>query len=362
MIGYAAIELLGLFSSDEEEEEKPKSKPVQFSLDDIEENLCWRWFRFEKKHIHELVELLDIPSVKYSHGLRPNPLTALCMTLFKLAHPVKYMLRKRIFGYSGTSFTRIITAVLKHLCTKFKHVLYWDDSRINSKAVITHADYISYKCKDATEIVWAVVSEKEIPVCGPSIRYKGKYIRPNISHVVRYQCITTPDGIVISVFRADPGSSSDSSLWSMSKIDQKLMAMYPKGKSQPCPYVIYQDKPRVEAPEWGLTTQCKIPQIGSEQWKARPAKYWQRKAKYNEFFEALPEAGNWSFNSILEWFSPGPELKQHRRNSEYLFPASIFFANIYCCYYVNEISEYFDCEPPHVHEYLGVSPVSSSAN
>jgi hypothetical protein len=68
--------------------------------------------RFTKHQIRILVVALKIHAIEWSHGNRPDPTTALVITLYRLAWPRPLHDLCDVFGYSESWISRVVNDVV----------------------------------------------------------------------------------------------------------------------------------------------------------------------------------------------------------------------------------------------------------
>lgn len=297
---------------------------------------------------------MDMASVKYSHRQKPEPLKALCITLYRLSYPSRHFDRKQLFGYSTASLSRIYTAVMKHLDSKFKHILYWNDKRLTATKIAEYASCVKAKSGNTVGNVWAFVDGIRQKVCRPVVEQRVNYSQ---LHAINYQGITAPDGLVVSLYRRDYGTTQDSSMWLTSGIQDKIRTIFSKerAKEEACPYLVYADFGY--SPNWELAIPYRIPEETSIGWNKEPVAVWNERQGFNTTMKMLQETVERSFGRVTSLFSFSLMVKQMKLNqphSEHIFPTSVLFTNLHSCYYRNQTSIYFDCAPPTPEEYLGL--------
>ncbi|KAF6215314.1 hypothetical protein GE061_010066 [Apolygus lucorum] len=135
---FAELYVNGLLSSDDLhsvfevflEHEGSRNLPRDFrgifSLDDFDEEEAVRQFRFEKRDLPRLQQLLGIPHSVHTggpNGYRVPGLTALCVLLRRLAYPNRWSDLEIIFGMSKSALSAIVSWTTRFIVDGKGHIL-----------------------------------------------------------------------------------------------------------------------------------------------------------------------------------------------------------------------------------------------
>ncbi|KAK9317612.1 hypothetical protein V1522DRAFT_149330 [Lipomyces starkeyi] len=88
---------------------------VAFDLDRLDDNRIQYESKFSKAEIYEILPHLKLHEIQWSHRCKPEPLTALCIVLRRLAYPVTYGDLANMFGMSPSWLCLVFRDVVDHV-------------------------------------------------------------------------------------------------------------------------------------------------------------------------------------------------------------------------------------------------------
>lgn len=158
-------------------------------------------------------------------------------------------------------------------------------------------------------------------------------------HALKYQIITTPDGLIADCFGPMVGRRHDLALLKECRLLDRLSSL-PKDLNNQSYYIYgdaaYHSNEFMQAPFKG----CNL----SEDME-----------RYNRAMSEVRLTVEYGFQRVVTlWafvdFKKNQKLKLSKIGKQYL--VAIMLANLHCCMYGNQTCQYFDIQPPTAEEYL----------
>jgi len=161
-------------------------------------------------------------------------------------------------------------------------------------------------------------------------------------HALKYQLVVTPDGYIAVLHGPFPGSKHDSQILTDSELLNHLEEIMPRG-GLGLIFALYADF-AYPTSVW-LTTGVRAAVPGSPE------------AFFNAFMSSCRIAVEWGYKDILRlWkfldFHPGQQVLKMPIGQYFINAA--FLTNIYNCFYGSQASNYFECVPLSLDEYLSL--------
>ncbi|OWZ23051.1 hypothetical protein PHMEG_0002133 [Phytophthora megakarya] len=170
---------------------------IRFNINSLTEKTCIDRFRFSTYHLcYLLMKFMLPPFFSTEEGYRVSGIEALCITLERLAYPSRWRDLVEKYGRSSSNLSSVFNYVCEHISTRCEPLLVGDWNRISSR----HEDFASaVRAKGATLFnVWGFIYGTDRRICRPgnSVQQRAMYSGHKRSHGIKYQSITTPDGII----------------------------------------------------------------------------------------------------------------------------------------------------------------------
>lgn len=176
--------------------------------------------------------------MRTKNGLVFRPIVALAIFLARLATPAPLSSLIEIFGYSLPALSRCIDSVSSIIYKKWHHLLEFDPVRLPPKTLDEFATAFALKgCP--SDRIWGAIDCTIISICRPRKKQRTTYSGYKKSHALKYQGVTTPDGIIALCFGPVEGRSADGTLLRLSGLKTQL-AKYARGVDG-TPRLIYGD-------------------------------------------------------------------------------------------------------------------------
>ncbi|ETW01633.1 hypothetical protein H310_06264 [Aphanomyces invadans] len=301
---------------------------------------CRFKFRFSKPHIVELVHLLEIPDpfttkTRYT----ASAIEAVCIMLNRLAWPHRLGTMVQTFGRSREALSSIANSVVQHVYDKFGHLLQWDYDRLNADWMKSCGDAIHAQGAPLTTCI-GFIDGTVRGICRPGKKVqKSVYNGHKRKHALKYQAVTSPDGIIVHLHGPEPGSRHDAYLLARSGLVEKLQSKLVVSGTR---YVIYGD------PAYGVNDVIVSGFKG--------AKLNEHEAEFNRRMSAVRVSVEWGFGIVRNlWtfvdYKGGQKLWLQSLGMHY--SVAVILTNVHTCLRQgNQVSQYFGLKPPSAAQYL----------
>lgn len=213
-----------------------------FNLNNLSETECKLYFRFEQDDIPRLAQALRVPNdLTTGSGHRCSGIEGLCILLRRLSYPNRLSELEYLFGKSAPALSKIIDYMLNHIYNNFGHKLsnlrnlHW----LNLDRFQLYANAISQKGAPIPNW-WAFIDGTARSICKPSENQEAYYSGHKRHHCVKYQALTCPDGMIVSLKGGYEGRKHDAAILRESQLYYQLerSARFPNGEN----FIIYGDK------------------------------------------------------------------------------------------------------------------------
>jgi hypothetical protein len=319
------------------------SLSIPFSLDDYDDTRAHEFMRFTVSEIWEFLPYLRLDKCPYCQRLNPDPELAIGFVLWRLAWPHRYKDIGDRFGRSNSWMLIVYNDVLVYLAKRFQSLLYWDTRRITMANIRRWEAAVLQKNK--IHAIWGFVDGTIRPICRPStIDQRFWYTGYKKLHGIKFQAISTPDGLISSLDGAYLASLGDWALWHDSEVEYRLRSLFEGITDHEIP-LIYGDPAYTRA--YGV--------IGA--YTRKP--HCQLTDDQNSFNYRMSTARitieQLFGHNLRLWGQNSFKNAQHIGNSLVAPPyiVGVLLTNIQACLRGgNQVSAYFDCLPPSLEEYL----------
>ncbi|ETN09097.1 hypothetical protein PPTG_11143 [Phytophthora nicotianae INRA-310] len=223
--------------------EAARRAPYNFNA--LSNDQCVERFRFTKVQVVELVTLFGLEGIRTRERTAATGAEGLCILLYKLAVPVRWVDLKEAFGRDSSGLSNIFLHMLTLLDDKYAKLLYFNDSYVVQN-LQAYADAV-FDAGGLLQNVWAFIDGTVRGICRPRPRHtkrdgkfmsqKSVYNGHKRKHALKYQTLTTPDGLIAHLYGPFPGRNHDSKLFKDSKISERI-----RNDSRFQQYMIYGDQ------------------------------------------------------------------------------------------------------------------------
>jgi nuclease HARBI1 len=320
-----------------------------FDFDTYCDKLFAQDFRFSKTNVNTIVNMfinvagIDPFIVSYAGDRAPLRIAFLCMCM-KYAWPTRLGKMCQMFGKGTAWISRIIKALREQLYNKFQ-------PRLRNPHVLSAEDIATFTAavaeKSGLDVCFGFLDGTVRPTCRSTEAQAELYNGKDRTHALKYQCVSTPDGIIRHLDGPWPGRRHDQHMVNSAPISTATAALQNWLLAQPpTPYgtchVIYADAGYSDAP--GIETPWPDASFNLEH------------AAYNEAMSASRIAVEWEFGHILEhWashhFKPQQKVLSNQKIGQVYIVCGLL-SNMFTCLYPSKTNKYFKVPAPSLGGYL----------
>lgn len=305
---------------------------------------CVALFRFGQRDLEKVINVMSWPSGKRrtnGNQYAVNPQLAACVVLRRLATPARWFDLEALFGKFSPQLAEIFREALDHFMTAQGHLVTTSiPAQYMARRAVRFADRILEKSQGLDNCV-AFIDGTVIGVSRPGghgIDQRVVYNGHKRKHALKYQAITTPDGMCVHLFGPEVGRRHDMFLYAASGADAMLEGILEIDGRQ---YVVYGDsgysaRVFLEIPFDGASLSAVKKAFNKAMSKSRVTVEW--------FFKEVKLL--WSFVDCKR------RLRLKQMPVGLLYRAAVLLTNFRNCVEANEISQFFNCPPPSLDEYI----------
>lgn len=302
--------------------------------------------RFTQHEVHQLVNTLDLPDIiKCEQSkIKEDRITALCMLLRRLAHPIRISDVEMQLGWERTRFSRITRLVATTIFNRWKHLLRFDPTRLTREKLSEFGQAIAAKGAPLDLVVGFIdgtLQENARPVYNQRIVYNGW----KRMHCLKYHAVITPDGIIIHVFGPIDGRRHDETVYRESGLEDLLAKHFKTPDGQPL--FIYGD------PAYGVGPHILSPYKGPV--------VTRKEASFNAKMSRVRESVEWIFKEVSQQFTYLDFARSHKillSPCGLLYLVSVLLCNAHTILHRPQIPQFFACQPPTLEEYFQGGPIA----
>jgi len=299
----------------------------------------WQMTRFNHDDLHRIVAAMQLPShIITDNNTRIDTYTAMVMLLRRLVFPNRQGDMSREFGWSRSMICRIVSRMMEMLITRYNDLItFWPG--ITQQSVRQYADMVTAKHAAVTNI-WGCIDGTLRYVCKPQVMQRASYSGYKKRHAQKYQSVTTPDGLCVSLMGAEGGNRNDSLILTDSGLIQRLQPL------------IHQNGERFYM--YGDSAYSAHHDVMSPY--ADPASDDER--QLNKLFSQVRVMVEHGFARTVKYYAFTDYVKLQRMHlspTAAIYRLSVFFANIHSCIYGNQTATDYNVRPPTVEQYLDPS-------
>jgi hypothetical protein len=194
-------------------------------IDDWDDSNAVQKTRFTKHQIRVLVVALKIDATEWSYGIRPDATMALVATLCRLSWPRPPADLVGMFGYCGSCLSRVVNDACQHLIKQHQERTLWHPRFQQYKVLRAYARaMINCGCPGR---IWGFIDVPFTSFSRPVSRQHMFYSGHKRLHGMVFQAITTPDGLISSVFGPFIRGINDWGMFNASRVPHRLHRMIP---------------------------------------------------------------------------------------------------------------------------------------
>ena len=190
-----------------------------FDLDQLSDDECRAEFRFCKNDVYALADVLNIPEdiTCYNRTVACG-IEAFGMLLTRFSYPTRHSDLIPRFGLSPPECSVIIQSLVDILFNFHGHRLSTFQQRWLSVVNLQRYDDAIHAAGAALQICWGFIDGTVRPVCRPGELQRVIYNGHKRVHLIKFQSVVVPDGLIANLFgpvegrRHDSGMLADSNL------------------------------------------------------------------------------------------------------------------------------------------------------
>lgn len=305
---------------------------------------CVSFFRFGHKDLMRIVDVMAWPAEKtctVGNGYAINPTLAACVVLRRLSSSSRWYDLENLFGKFSPQLAEIFREALEQFMDVRGHLL---TSPIPENYFQQRAETFAERVFDkgrALDNCLAFIDGTVIGVSRPSgsnINQRVLYNGHKRKHALKYQAITTPDGMCLHLFGPEVGRRHDMYLYHAAGTDAMLEGiMWINGKQ----YVVFGDS------GYSVRVFLEIPFEGSN--------LSATKKSFNKAMSKVRVTVEWLFKEVkLLWSMVDSKRRMRICQAPVglMYRAAVLLTNLRNCVQPNPISQFFDCAPPTLEEYI----------
>lgn len=298
------------------------------------------FFRFRKKEIKKIAAILvedKWSTVRNQYST--TPLLSLCVVLRRMATPFRWRDVERFFGKHSSHVSEIFWETVESILERYGHLV---SGALQEPYILNNASRYALAVQGRTGALnncIGFIDGTNLKIARPkgnglqNVVYNGH----KRTHTLKYQAVTTPDGMFLHVFGPMEGRRHDWTLYSRSGIDGCLEQTMCVDGFQ---YCLYGDS------GYNNREYLCIPFQGHVNEDQR---------KFNQVMSGARVTVEWMFKELkLSWttmdFKRKLKVKEAPVGSCYVL--ATLLCNIQSCFYGNQVATYFNCAPPTLEEFL----------
>ncbi|RPA80970.1 hypothetical protein BJ508DRAFT_326819 [Ascobolus immersus RN42] len=302
---------------------------------------CLEYLRFTSSEIERLLSAFQLDTIEWRFRNTPTPEEALCLLLFRLSHPHRLKDCMRTFGKSRSWCSAVFNDMSDFITTKYKERLEWDGERLDIPCLTRYASAIEDAC--GASRIWGFIDGG---VARPVHNQQFLYAGAKKEHGIRFQGITTPDGLISSLCGPWLGPTGDWKIWRESGVEDHLRALM-----DPLPeeerLFLYGDP--AYYPGYGIMGPFR-PEGDEDLTPDEEAA--------NIVMSGQRIVVEWSFGHVSKYWTFTSFKRCNKSGSSPVaayYICAVLFTNIHTCLRGrNQISDKYKLSPPSIEVYLGI--------
>ena len=312
-------------------------------------------FRIKKRDFWRLCKALKVPDrMRFPVGTKDytpwisGPL-AMAIVLKRLATPGRlYELTQFFGGISRTSMGNFFNGMCLWLFHRWDHKLHmhsnyaWLQGRIPYYSACIRAKFRQKYGVAIIKNAWGFGDATRQKICRPTRNQRVYYSGYKKKHQLKYQGVSTPDGLVVDFTSAYPGYHNDAYIFhdtdlvdTLRRLTRPLDRTYAILCDSAYPHsdVVYKPFPRPR----------------------NRALFTPEHRAFNKCLSSIREGVEWAFGDIKQhwqYLDYSRYMRAGGSNVSVWFSVGALLTNCRTCLYPGLNSQYFDCDPPELEDYL----------
>jgi len=297
------------------------------------------YFRFELDQVIQLMEVLQMPSHLLFNGYRTTSIEAICVSLHRLSSQCRFVDLSMIYDRLPQFLSQIFSGTMIFIFRKFgdtvrsfEHDWTTDRARLDDYAL-----RIQEKGCPLSNCV-AFVDGSHVPVARPIRGQRSMYCGHHKCHCLKMTVLQYANGLM-TAFGPFDGNTHDSTAAQMIELDELIRRNY---TFEDVTFRVFGDS------GYAITPSIITP------FRRGPGQT-RDEADWNRQMSAYRITVEWGIGRVKNLWKA---VTNKGNMKALLSPVSLYWfnavllTNIHCCMNGSQISQYFDCDPPTVQEYL----------
>lgn len=346
MRNIVALSVLFKRHRDERERHIRRTKSISttqfsFNFNAYTSACCLSHFSLTKLDIEVLLPYFNWnkSSTSCNHYTAPAT-TVLCIILARLTTPNRLRDLETTFGLHSSQLSEMFWEGLEHLWDRYGHLT---SSAIYSAFMRAHASRYARVVEENSNCLDNVVGFIDGTVIGvsrPKINEQQRvlYNGHKRKHALKFQAVTSPDGLLLHACGPKVGVRHDWRMYVESGLEEELPTLLIIDGKQ---YCLYGDS------GYARRLYLEVPFSGAH------VTYGQR--AFNKAMASVRVTVEWFFKIVKKYWT-AVDFKRKMRIGlgpvGLVYSSAMLLTNIRNCLHPNQISQYFSCPPPSLHEYL----------
>lgn len=220
--------------------DKESSIYHKLGIDELSEEQFRTLFRFKKEDIYALCDALGIPvKIVCKNRTVCTGIEGLCILIRRLAYPNRLQDLSCVFGRSTAEISYIFNTVLDLIDSIHGHKLENLHQPWLSHAKLDEMVAAVNQCGAPLANCWGFIDGTVRPICRPQSHQQLVFNGHKRVHGLKFQCITTPDGMIAHMFGPIEGRRHDAGLLRESGVEQQMQHHMTKANGEV--YSVYGD-------------------------------------------------------------------------------------------------------------------------
>jgi len=316
----------------------------RFDLNCYTDEECRLLFRFTKEQIVHLRIALGIADIVHApNRSKASGIEALCILLRRFAYPNRLFDLRAVFGRQTSELSHFFTLILDHVFFNFGHLLNYDATRLTTAKLQEFSGLIHQKGAPLPRC-WGFIDGTVRAICRPTYNQKQVFNGHKRVHSLKFQSVTTPDGIIVHMSGPWLGRRHDCRMLRESGLPENLQ-QYAKDADNN-PFYLYGD------PAYPLSPYLLAPYKGIA--------LTAQQREFNKAMSSVRETVEWGFAKIIALWA----FLDYRKNLKlYLQPVGKFYlvgcilTNCHTCMNGSQTADFFSSATPTLEDYLGLAHV-----
>ena len=312
----------------------------RFELERMNDDECKAEFRFEKEHLYNLVDSLQLDEEQiFYNRLKVDSIEAVCILLRRLSYPCRYSDMVPRFARPAAELSTIHSHMINTIYNQWGFLLTdFNRELLAAQNLQRFAHAIHAKGAPLTNC-WGFVDGTVRPVSRPGRNQRVLYNGHKRVHAIKFQSVATPDGLVALLHGPYEGKRHDSGILRESGLlrDLEQHSVSPNGEI----LCIYGD------PAYPLKPQLQAPFKG--------AVLTEDQTQWNKAMSTVRISVEWLFGDIVNYFKFldfKKNLKIQLSAVGKMYIVGTLLQNARNCLYGSSTSSYFELQPPTLQQYF----------